>query len=418
MMRIKKNTIATIIVVVYGLLFGIISNIFFDSLLKNIWTPIAIALLFLLFSVFLSVLIFLFAKKLGHDKNKKSFIKEIAIVLVAVFLTSMLFEFLYELGLNYNVTEPDSYVLLIDDSGSMEENDPQNKRKTAINTLLKDKDDSFNYAVYVFSNSVDKVRDMQPKSKPFNGMELSSEGGTAMFGCLRKVLDDIESGNLKITTVTRVLLLSDGYASDNPVFKSKLLKKYVNNNIVISTIGLGDGVDTKTMEQIAEYTGGVYIHINDSSMLDTAMLDASVQTSARNLLGFRGFCETNILHAILRVVFLLIIIALIYMSKIYSCGKYYMPHLIVAAILSVIAGFIPEIALQVFSFNENLVRILFWTLISVALFEYVEKCPNRVRRSYSDDYEYEYEDNDDWFGASTLNSKQSTDGSTDINTLG
>ena len=49
-------------------------------------------------------------------------------------------------------------------------------------------------------------------------------------------------------------------------------------------------------------------------------------------------------------------------------------------------------------------------------FEYFEKCPNRVRRSYSDDYEYE--DNDDWFGASTLNSKQSTDGSTDINTLG
>lgn len=381
----KKSIMAILIFSVFGALYGILTNIIFEKMVSDLWTPLAIALYFLVFAILLCLLVVFVVKKLGHDNKMVTMIRDMAIVLVAIFVSSMLFEFLYEIGLNVEMSEPDSYILMIDDSGSMADNDPNTQREKAIDTLVRDKSENFKYSIYVFSNDVKKIRDMQPKSQSFTGIDLNTEGGTAMFGCLEKVLSDISTGNLKTTSTTRVILLSDGYAGDKPLFKYKLLKEYVENDIVISTIGLGAGVDTGTMKQIAEYTGGVYIHIDDASMLDTAMLDASIRTSTRNLLGFRGFCKTDVLHAILRVVFLLVIIALIYILKIYSYGKYYNPNLILSGILCVIAGFLPEIALQTFSWNDNLVRVVFCVLISITLVEYIEPQRNRYRMTSFDE---------------------------------
>ena len=381
----KKSIIAILFFIVFGALYGILANLFFDKMVSILWAPLAIALYFLVFTVLLCLLVVFVVKKLGHDNKRKAMIRGMAIVLLAVFVLSMLFEFLYELGLNVEMSEPDSYILMIDDSGSMKDSDPHTQREKAIGTLVQDKPEDFNYSIYIFSDEVNKNRDMQPKSYGFTGIDLNAEGGTAMFGCLEKVLSDISSGNLKTTSSTRAILLSDGYAGDKPLLKSKLLKEYVDNNIVISTIGLGSGVDTRTMKQIAEYTGGVYIHIDDASMLDTAILDASMHTSTRNLLGFRGFCKTDVLHAVLRVLFLLIIISLIYVLKIYSYGKYYNPNLIISGILCVIAGFWPEIALQKFSCNDNLVRVVFCVLISITIVEYIKPQKSRYRRTNYDE---------------------------------
>lgn len=381
----KKSIMAILFFSVFGALYGILTNSIFEKMVSALWTPLAIALYFLVFAILLCLLIVFIVKKLGHDNERATMIRDMAIVLLAIFVSSMLFEFLYEIGLNVEMSEPDSYILMIDDSGSMADNDPNTQREKAIATLVRDKSENFKYSIYVFSDDVKKIRDMQPKSYGFTGIDLNTEGGTAMFGCLKKVLSDISTGNLKTDSATRVILLSDGYAGDEPLFKHKLLKEYIENDIVISTIGLGTGVDTSTMKHIAEYTGGVYIHVDDASMLDTAMLDASIQTSTRNLLGFRGFCKTDVLHAVLRVLFLLVIIALIYILKIYSYGKYYNPNLILSGILCVIAGFLPEIALQTFSWNDNLVRVVFCVLISITLVEYIEPKRDRYRRTSFDE---------------------------------
>lgn len=385
MKRTRKSLVALLACIIYGAVFGLLTNIIFDDFISAVWTPLAIALYFFAFAGLLCLLIIIIVKKLKYKNDLKQLATQMAILLLAVFVSSMLFEYLYELGLNYEVAEPDSYILMIDDSSSMLDSDPNCERKEAINTLVADKNSDFKYSIYVFSSEVYQARDMQPKLKGSSTLDLKSDGGTAMFGCLEQVLSDIATGKLETTNATRVLLLSDGYAGDTPLVKSKLLKKYINNNLVISTIGLGSGVDEKTMEQIASYTGGVYIHVDDASNIDTAMIDAAIQTSTRNLLGFRGFCKTNVLHAVMRVVFLLIIIALIYVLKIYSYGKYYNPNLIVSCISSVIAGLLPEIALQVLSWNDNLVRVIFCVLVSVTLFEYIEVVRNTRRRS-DDEY--------------------------------
>lgn len=391
-MNLKNKTmISFLIFVIFGALYGLLTNIVFEKLVSEIWTPLAIALYFLVFAVLLNLLVFIIVKKSGNDSARKILIRDMAIVVVAVFISSMLFEFLYELGLNVEMTETDSYILMIDDSASMESSDPDKQRGDAIRKLVKDKPDTFNYAIYVFADDVKQARDMQPKSDGYSKIELNTEGGTAMFQCLETVITDISSGELNVTPGTRVLLLSDGYAGDTPLMKSKLLREYVKSGIVISTIGLGSGVDTKTMKQIAEYTGGVYIHIDDASMLDTAMREASVQTATRHLLGFRGFCNTDTLHAVLRTVFLLIIIALIYILKIYSYGKYYTLNMIVSGVLCVIAGFLPEITLQMFSWSDGLMRVLFCMLISATLVEFLKP---RLYNSRVNIDEYEQGEND------------------------
>lgn len=367
-----KSLIALLIFGVFGALYGLLTNIFFDDAISDLWTPLAIALFILIFSLLLGFLIIIISGKLGHKPERQTMIKNMALVISAVFVFSALFEFLYELGLHVEIAEPDSYILMIDDSGSMESNDGNNQREKAVSALVQDKEDTFKYSVYVFSDDAQKVRDMLPKSDEFTGIDLKSDGGTAMFACLKKVISDVQTGSLKTTSATRVILLSDGYATDEPLFTSKLLKEYVENNIVISTIGLGYGVDTDTMQHIAEYTGGVYIHIDDASMLDTAMIDAAIQTSTRTMFSFRGFCKTETLHAVLRVVFLLIIIGLIYVFKVYSYGRYYKVNMIISGILCVIAGFLPEIALQILSWNDDFVRVLFYILISITLLECVE----------------------------------------------
>ena len=235
-MNLKNKTmISFLIFVIFGALYGLLTNIVFEKLVSEIWTPLAIALYFLVFAVLLNLLVFIIVKKSGNDSARKILIRDMAIVVVAVFISSMLFEFLYELGLNVEMTETDSYILMIDDSASMESSDPDKQRGDAIRKLVKDKPDTFNYAIYVFADDVKQARDMQPKSDGYSKIELNTEGGTAMFQCLETVITDISSGELNVTPGTRVLLLSDGYAGDTPLMKSKLLREYVKSGIVIST---------------------------------------------------------------------------------------------------------------------------------------------------------------------------------------
>lgn len=368
----RMSVLAPILCIAFGALFGVLTTGLLEDMIAAMWTPLAIALYFLSFTLLLCGLIMLLVHKWSSGTDRKWLFRDMAILLAAVFLVSMLFEFLYELGADATIPEADAYVLMIDDSGSMSSNDPNQQRGQAINTLLKDKSADFPYAIYTFADTAVQVRGMQPKSAGYDNLPLQTSGGTAMFTCLRTASADMDSGKLPISPATRVLLISDGYAGDMPLFTGSVLKDYVKKNIIISTIGLGDNVDTYTMKKIAESTGGVYIHINEAAELDTALLDAAIGSSERHLLGYRGFCITNTLHGILRVVFILLIVALIFVLKIYACGKFYWPHLIVSGICCLVAAFLPEIGLEVFSWNVDTMRIVFCTLIAVTLIELVQ----------------------------------------------
>lgn len=384
-MKKKINLTLLVATAVFGLVFGIATNIFIDSLMENLWRPLVVALLFTVFAVLLCIVITVFKRDKDNISDKKTIVLHMLIISVALFASTMLFEFLYEIEPNKDIKEATSYIFLIDDSGSMQESDPQNRRATTLQNLIDKKSGDFSYAVYSFSNDVKKCRDMMPKSYGNTLLTLKSEGGTALFTALKTVIADINSGALKLDSETKVLLLSDGYAGDTPFFKGSLLKKFNKRNITVSTIGLGNGVDEHTMQQIAEYTGGVYVHADNASMLEDAMTEAATASkSYRHLLGYRGFCSTNTLHAIMRTVFLLIIIALIQMLKIYACGKVYTPNLILCIVTGIVTVLMPEIALENINLDDGAVRIAFWTLLALCISVIQLKTYGSRRNDYQD----------------------------------
>ena len=213
-----------------------------------------------------------------------------------------LFQWIYGLHINPNSSEPTSYVFVIDDSGSMEENDPGQLRYDAIGEVLEKKPSDFPYMVYGFANDVILLREMQPVSNGTAGLIGNSNGGTSIKGALDQVISDYQNGVWDGGRSPKVILLTDGYATDLGWFSSisGTLKQYARNRISISTIGLGD-VDVGLLERIAAATGGVFIDISDASSLADAMENAATQYAIDDLLTTRYPGRMDILFGFLRI---------------------------------------------------------------------------------------------------------------------
>ena len=132
MSKFRSSIVALAIFVFFGIAYGFITNIFFDNVITALWTPLAIALYFLTFGVLICILTIIIVRKFNKSIDSKLIIRDIAIIIVALFLASMLFELLYEIGIDAKIKDPDSYILMIDDSGSMSDSDPNNQRADAI----------------------------------------------------------------------------------------------------------------------------------------------------------------------------------------------------------------------------------------------------------------------------------------------
>lgn len=374
-----------LITIIYGLIFGLITNRIFEKLLQAIWTPLAIAILFLVFLVLLLVIIYITSRICKSRTEVTKYFKNSVIFVLIFFIAAGVFECIYEIDTKVDYVEPDSYVFVVDDSGSMSANDENELRLSAIDDLLKNKSDSFPYSIYVFASDVEQKRGMLQKSSGESDIDLLSDGGTAILGSLDKILEDINSNSLKTYNATRLILLSDGYGDTSSLDPSlsKTLKKYAEKNISISTVGLGNSVDESTMKKIAYDTNGVYVQVDNATDLDTAFAQASVGTSNRNILGYRGYCHSDILHAIMRIVFLFLLAAAINILKFYTYGKYYKIQIPISIITSLLAPIFMEISLNLFSFGENATRIVFWIMLALMIIEKVNSI--FVKRSIDDE---------------------------------
>ena len=234
-----------------------------------------------------------------------------------IFLLAMLFQWIY--GLNAQkvteLTDPTSYIFLIDDSGSMGQNDPNGERFTAIDAVLKEEDSNFPYMIYRFSDSDEIIRDMGPVSDQHDRLTGRSAGGTAIKATLKGVLQDHDQAVWDGGSFPKVILLTDGYESSFSIFDSldKILKNYVHEGISISTVGLGEA-DQKTLSKIAAATGGVTVSVNQASDLPQAMRSAtavSTDVVNRDLLTARYAYRSDPLHGFLRILFLSILGSLI-----------------------------------------------------------------------------------------------------------
>ena len=302
-----------------GLVFAIVGESLYHLLTNVIWKPIGVGLYFALFAAVILGMSFLMAKLRGDYniwQNREGTTvfstnyKRAAIAIAVVFMLSGLCEFLYDTDFNKPLRKKSitSYVFLIDDSGSMggdRGSDPEMKRVDAISEIMEKESKKTEFAIYRFNDQVERVRDMAPykKGETYN---FSPEGTTDIVGALRRVVDDIVSGELEVGKNPRILLLSDGYA-DSDIGLDEVLDDCNANGIIVSTIGYG--VSNPMLKEISEKTGGSYseVLLEQISNLGDAMKNAISSNYSRNLLSDRYVKSLDILYMILRVVFLVLI---------------------------------------------------------------------------------------------------------------
>ncbi len=157
-------------------------------------------------------------------------------------------------------------VFVIDDSGSMRENDPNNYRlELAENIAIQFVHHANRFGVVSFNEEgrsiLELSNDKNSALNAFNDRHWSSQGATNIGDGLLKGLDmfSLDDQN-KI-----IILLSDGEDTTNTggAIIRKALEIARNNKVVIYSIGLGSQVDTRLMKAIADQTDGKYFFAYD-----------------------------------------------------------------------------------------------------------------------------------------------------------
>lgn len=360
--------------VLAGLVYAIVAEPFIrigERLLPGL---VVVPVYFLGLFLVLGLAVYFIGKITYSSTQSRINMKQWVITLLLIIGLSLVFEFIYEIVRSKNkIINFDSYVFILDDSGSMSQNDPNYLRYEAIDKLLEDKKSDFEYAVYSFSNGCTMLREMLPISAGEFHPSPESAGGTEIMHTLEQVMDDVESGALKLGKNTRVIFLSDGYATDlNFISKYSLvplLDKYAKKGVSISTVGLKDA-DDSLMSMIAEKTGGEYINVDNIDDLIQGMTQAGkVNLAKRHLLGYRPVARLTVLLGILRVLFVGILGVVIAVEKTVLCEKFLNTNSVLysSAISSILAGICIEIGMNAIGVHPTIMRVLTCMLIAFTL---------------------------------------------------
>ena len=230
--------------------------------------------------------------------------------------------------------------------------------------------------VYSFSDNTQILRDMKPISEGGVEITLGEGGGTSIKGALKQVMEDYENKVWTDDKAPRVILLTDGYATDIGLFSpiGGVLKKYARSNISVSTVGLGN-VDEGLMQKIADGTNGVFLQVEDASLLKGAMEEAGKAFSdSRDLLSLRKVQDMDWLYGIMRVVFLTILGTLIGFLMIFAATKEdcWAMILISSAIKSFVGALLVELLVQILGLSYVVTWFILWILLA-ALISTMEK---------------------------------------------
>ena len=163
-------------------------------------------------------------------------------------------------------------VLIIDSSGSMDQNDPNDLRKNAAKFFIDLVDDPLiQIAIVDFNGSAKTYAELTfaddaGKSQLKNAVDrIDADGGTDIFDGLNLGYDILSNSSSPDARKVAVLL-TDGQDND-PITASRYVQDYVAQGWTVYTIGLGDDVNRILLEDIAELTpDGQYFPISLETM--------------------------------------------------------------------------------------------------------------------------------------------------------
>lgn len=356
-----------------GVLAWLIDTLLYNALAEQIWRPLLIGLMFFIFALLVGCAILITSKLVGGFDGEFLFLSSpvmivvgLIVTLVANVLLAVVFEAIYEYE-DTAKSSATSYIFVLDESGSMEDSDPTLLRYSAINQVLSDVSADFPYAVYTFSDDVQQVRGMAPASSGSDYPVPETYGQTNMRLALETVLNDLKQGRLEGGQAPKVVLLTDGYASDIDFFHSvnNLLRKYTAAGVSISTVGLG-AVDQRLMERIAQHTGGVFISVDEAGDLADAMQAAAIRSTSRDLLSNRVTPGRNLFYGFLRVIFLFVLGCVLAILKAMACARLdeHIRILVVGGIAALVGALVMELGTAI-GLPPVLCWLVLWILLSL-----------------------------------------------------
>lgn len=167
---------------------------------------------------------------------------------------------------------PPDVRILIDISGSMKQNDPQNLRRPALELLVKLFPDNAKAGVWTFAQWVNRLVPDKPVDDKWRRNALSKVDQISSVGlqtniplAFEKAMYDLNYRDKSYQT--HVILLTDGMVdvskdpAENEKARNKLLKEILPNlkaeGITVHSVALSRNADTDLMERLAIETNGL-----------------------------------------------------------------------------------------------------------------------------------------------------------------
>lgn len=279
-----------LISVVAGVLCFFVGNsVYVRLMFGNMWRPLVIGLFFLIVTVFLLVAARLCAAVGGYSRaSMKDNLKALAIVVV-IFLSVILFEFVYERDLtifkreeNAPAAEVSSYVFLIDTTVSMQSNDPYHESEAAISEVMSN-ERNMDYCVYTFSDDAELYHGMKAASRVKRQSYSFEYDGlcTDILQSLDTVLDDIAVGKIAAGNRPLILIVTDGESNGNEM--DLLLDKADRVNAILCAIGFG-GAEETFVESLTARSSGVFRMIDNASNITSSFRDVVSDVKRQEIL--------------------------------------------------------------------------------------------------------------------------------------
>lgn len=375
----KLNVKLLVVSLIAGFVGAVLDAVLYHWLVNTMSLRILIPLLFAVFAGILCAAVSVYMACFG--KGEEAFLMlegrtmltvGLICAVVVLFFSAMLLEWLYDS--DFQGTQPStSYIFVLDESGSMTINDPSYSRYSAVEDVMEHRSDNLPYAVYMFAEDCVQIRPMGnqtqgPVKRPENA-DYAIGNNTGIQNALETVLEELQSGRLEAGSAPHVILMTDGYASDMSTFSGgSVLRKLSREGARISTVGLGS-VDDGLMQRIADKTGGTFVMVEDAADLAQGFENVTLANSQNDLLSTRTGVRSNVLYFFLRLLFLLILGAVMGCLKAMACGEDFLLILIVTLAGALVGTLLMELC-QLLGMPEWMGQILFWILLSVT--------PNRV----------------------------------------
>lgn len=248
----------------------------------------------------------IFTKLSKHKRQLRSgafFVLLLALVLLFVSGSGM--QFLYSLGVTERILDIQDYLFVIDDSGSMTDSDPQNKRIVSMRDMLENVTPEKRIGLVSFTELI-KFEIPLAEAQPAQvvrmlsaSQQMMSKGGTDIYRALDHsllMLDDGQNRNAMI------VLLTDG-VSQYPLQTNELVERCENQGVVISAICM-DQFDRNALSKLTGRTGGQLYSVDDPDFLKEIYRNINIVRYDRDLLGLRtGPAHSSILRVLAWLLF-------------------------------------------------------------------------------------------------------------------